>query len=388
MVVRSSIQFVSRIDDKVIVRGELGQGYTSVVQRVYDRQRLMECAMKVVSKRKLRSIARDNYYKDVLAQYLQIEHPNIVRIHQVYETFDAFYLMMDLCQGPDLVDFCLSYRPGGLPRVYVKRFFFQLLLGLHKIHSRRLLHRDIKLDNLMVDADESRIKIIDVDMSMFSNRVDGPHGRGPQAVVGTREYMAPECHAAIYNRRSDLWACGVVLYIMVDGHFPFNVKGTKEETQKRLMRPLNLRSKSAEDAEAWDLIGCLLRQPGKRSMFSAQDALDHPWFATQFLREPTSATTAETPDEAEATQWSSIVEATPQPVEHVIHRVPPLVLPTCDHPCPQTTGTPADVQHDQISRVQRPNTPTTPEPRLDFILRPSPLFQHVQQQAPLGRFHR
>ncbi|KAH0476160.1 MAG: hypothetical protein KVP17_004379 [Porospora cf. gigantea B] len=370
-----SIQFVSRVDDKVLVHGDLGQGYTSTVHRVFDRETLQECAMKVVSKKKLRSIARDSYYKDVLSQFLRLSHPNIVRIYRVYETFDAFYVLMEVCEGPDLVDFCLSNPPGKLPMDLVKLFFHQLLTGLCAIHMSKMIHRDVKLDNIMLHDQRRRVKIIDVDMSMFTNRTDGPHGRwDTQAVVGTREYMAPECHLANYSRRSDLWACGVVLFIMVDGHFPFNTKGEKEEVRRRLTRPLTLSPvKVAKQPEVWNLICSLLRQPNSRCLFSAHDGLAHPWLQQKIPSWPSPATTTASPEEDEWLHADQLV-TTPN---------------SLDPSCPAWI-----VQEDPILRRPRiavpiqQQFPTTPAVEAAAFVRGDPLPSPAQ--APIsahGRLH-
>eukprot|EP00914_Ancora_sagittata_P026264 GHVO01051713.1.p1 GENE.GHVO01051713.1~~GHVO01051713.1.p1 ORF type:complete len:460 (-),score=27.33 GHVO01051713.1:477-1811(-) len=217
-----------RLDKK-----DLGFGYTATVYDAVDDH----LAAKLVEKKTQRLLARDEYYRDVYRQLLTMRHPNVASIHEVVEDPDRYCILMDKCRGPDLVEYVLSFAPGTISESECKRVITQLLLALYHLHSHTLLHRDVKLDNLMFrNKDLRELVLIDFDMCMFLHRRDPPKimaHPSEVSVVGTREYMAPECYKGQYNTASDIWSCGIILFVLLDGHFPFDVASCQGDTAIR-----------------------------------------------------------------------------------------------------------------------------------------------------------
>eukprot|EP00918_Siedleckia_nematoides_P026222 GHVU01056526.1.p2 GENE.GHVU01056526.1~~GHVU01056526.1.p2 ORF type:complete len:125 (+),score=15.35 GHVU01056526.1:329-703(+) len=100
---------------------------------------------------------------------------------------------MERCQGIDLVEFVLGFKPGGIPERVCREVMKQVLLAVDHLHSKGVLHRDIKLDNIMFrDRNFTELALIDFDMCMLTDRTDPPRkmaNPNEVSVVGTREYM-------------------------------------------------------------------------------------------------------------------------------------------------------------------------------------------------------
>lgn len=116
-----------------------------------------------------------------------------MKLHDFFEDTQNFYIVSDLCTGPDLVDFVLEFEPGTIPLQTSRQLIFQILSGLNRLHNAKILHRDIKLDNILfLDEQKERINIIDFDMGLLQD-VKTPPKRlsNPEevSVVGTKDYM-------------------------------------------------------------------------------------------------------------------------------------------------------------------------------------------------------
>lgn len=206
-----------------------------------------------------------------------IDHPCIVKVFEYFEDESNYYIVMEHVNGKDLFDFvCDKGRLDEEEAVYVLR---KILLGVSYLHLKTVIHRDLKPENILVARmgnDKFEVKIIDFNVSMFKQ----PDGSIKPA--GTIDYMAPEVFEGKVDEKSDMWSCGVILYLMVTGYLPFG--GQDDEEIKRLIKhakiiyPTHLDSEISSECK--DLISVLLnKNPEKR--LSASQALNHP-----FLRQP------------------------------------------------------------------------------------------------------
>ena len=141
-----------------------------------------------------------------------------MRLFEVVDQRTHVHLVMELCHGQSLFHHTKKLHEQRMPVAECKEVFRQLMLGVGYMHSRGIAHRDLKLDNILLNADTKKIKIIDFGFASES---------APQALTrnfcGTPHYMDPDIvRKTPYNPfASDIWACGVILYILYTGKLPF-----------------------------------------------------------------------------------------------------------------------------------------------------------------------
>jgi serine/threonine protein kinase len=141
-------------------------------------------------------------------------HPNVIELFDCIRMVDEICLVMELLSGQELFSFCVEHAP--LDESFARKFFRDILSGVDYIHSKGVVHRDLKLENCMV-VDKDRVKIIDFGLGNFFLR-------GPlHTSCGSPSYAAPELFLSkqYYGPPVDVWAMGVILFSMVTGQFPF-----------------------------------------------------------------------------------------------------------------------------------------------------------------------
>mmetsp|Transcript_3209 Transcript_3209/g.5704 ORF Transcript_3209/g.5704 Transcript_3209/m.5704 type:complete len:762 (-) Transcript_3209:12-2297(-) len=153
-------------------------------------------------------------------------HRNIVQMVDVFEETDWFLIVLEYVSGGDLFN-TLVARPGLKPRLMEREasyVFWQLVDGLAFLHGQGILHRDLKLENVLIASvrEEGHLLLYHVKITDFGlSKAVGDGLSEPQSVVGTRRYVAPEVlREGSYDFRVDLWSLGVMLYILLDGRYP------------------------------------------------------------------------------------------------------------------------------------------------------------------------
>lgn len=263
-----------------VIGDEIGRGRFGTVRRCYSAATGEAFALKTTPKAALRG-------GDPLDLALAEQEPkahllvsgatrHVVALHAAFEDADAVHLVLDLCAGGDLFS-ALAAR-GPLPEPEAARLAAQLADALAGCHRRGVAHRDVKPDNLFLDAGGDYLRLGD-----FGSAAWFGDGRPMAGLVGTPYYVAPEVVAGReYTEKVDVWSAGVVLYLMLSGTVPFQ-GATAPETFEAVLRG-NLRfpprAFAAVSPEAKDLIRRMLcRDPARR--FSADQVLRHPWIVTR-----------------------------------------------------------------------------------------------------------
>lgn len=161
----------------------------------------------------------------------KLRHNNIVRFYEKLQapvdnpTHDLYF--MELCQGGDLLRYVRKRQK--VEESVAKVLFKQIIIGIGYIHSEDILHRDIKLENILID-NSGTIKIADFGLSKMISGGAADQKKKKTGAVGTRAYWAPEVFKdQNYSAKSDIWAAGVVLYIMIYGMLPFAAAGDTAE---------------------------------------------------------------------------------------------------------------------------------------------------------------
>lgn len=213
----------------------------------------------------------------------RLNHPNVVTFHEVFLTRSHLCIVMDFAPGQNLLKY-VSER-GHLTEDRARQVFHQLILAVHTCHSMQIVNRDIKLDNTLLDnGDPPKIMICDFGYSKCLEVDSNPNSR-----VGTPQYLAPEVLLANpkrgYNaKRADVWSCGVFLFAMLAGHYPFGEGGRRPNTGNELSRLLQriLQGRftipSRLSKEAQDLLRQMMK--GNHNERITMDEIKrHPWFA-------------------------------------------------------------------------------------------------------------
>ncbi|XP_034026700.1 death-associated protein kinase 1 isoform X1 [Thalassophryne amazonica] len=257
---------------------ELGSGQFAVVRRCRNRSTCVEYAAKFIKKRRNKSSRRGVTREDIereVSILKEIQHPNIITLHEVYENKTDVILILELVAGGELFDFLAEKE--SLSEEEATQFLKQILEGVFYLHSKQIAHFDLKPENIMLlnrTVPHPRIKLIDFGLA---HKID--FGNDFKNIFGTPEFVAPEVvNYEPLGLEADMWSVGVITYILLSGASPF-LGDNKQET---------LANVSAVDytfdedffrntsALAKDFIARLLVKDPKKRM-TIQDSLQHPW---------------------------------------------------------------------------------------------------------------
>jgi len=199
----------------------LGQGSFGLVQQCVHKATGEKRAVKRLDKEKMsaNSRIRLNYEIDILKN---LDHPNILRLYEVFETKKYIYLVTEYCQGGELFDEIINR--GKFNERDAAVVIKQLLSAISYCHSKKVCHRDLKPENILIDNKETlSIKLIDFGTSQrFEDE------ENMELVLGTAYYIAPEVLKGHYDEKCDIWSIGVILYILLSGEPPFPGSDDKE----------------------------------------------------------------------------------------------------------------------------------------------------------------
>ena len=208
-----------------------------------------------------------------------LSHPNIVKIYEFFDTPLYYYLVTEYCKKGEL----FSYITNVYNERQLSILFYQVFSGLCYLHEKKILHRDLKLENLMISEIEKDvvtgeeyfwIKIIDFGTAKIFHK-----NKTEKAVIGSSYYIAPEVLKQKYNEKCDTWSVGVILYMTLVGVAPFDGK-----TDDDIIRRIKIGKYNKHDErfvkhseEVKDLVSKLLEKNIEKRL-SAKEALNHPWF--------------------------------------------------------------------------------------------------------------
>lgn len=223
----------------------------------------------------------------------------IARLYEVLEDQKAFYIVMEKVDGMDLFE--TLEKQGKLDVSVAKEILRQLLLAMDHLHCHNAVHKDLKLENVMLDTSPARrgdpwtptasVKVIDFDTLEEWT----PHSPTSKDVVGTDQYIAQEAYAGKYSPLSDVFAIGVIAYRLLCGRFPFHEEIFDDEAGDNWvgspkMAQIRRRLKVAkvdfshqvfrDDTQACDLVSRMLAYT-ESNRPTAASALKHPWFTEE-----------------------------------------------------------------------------------------------------------
>ncbi|TDH04577.1 hypothetical protein EPR50_G00134200 [Perca flavescens] len=179
-----------------------------------------EVAIKIIDKTQLNPTSLQKLFREVRIMK-GLNHPNIVQLFEVIETDKTLYLIMEYASGGEVFDYLVSH--GRMKEVEARAKFRQIVSAVHYCHTKNIVHRDLKAENLLLDAD-ANIKIADFGFSnefTLGNKLDTFCGSPPYAapeLFQGKKYDGPEV---------DVWSLGVILYTLVSGSLPFDGQNLK-----------------------------------------------------------------------------------------------------------------------------------------------------------------
>ncbi|PIN14747.1 Serine/threonine protein kinase [Handroanthus impetiginosus] len=265
----------------------LGAGNFGVAKLLRHKETKELVAMKYIERgRKIdENVARE------IINHRSLRHPNIIRFKEVVLTPTHLAIVMEYAAGGELFDrICTA---GRFSENEARYFFQQLISGVCYCHAMQICHRDLKLENTLLDGSPApRLKICDFGYSKSSVL----HSR-PKSTVGTPAYIAPE----VLSRReydgklADVWSCGVTLYVMLVGAYPFEDPDDPKNFRKTISRIMAVQYKIPDYVHISQdcrhlLSRIFVANPSRR--ISIKEIKSHPWFLKNLPNELTEANQA------------------------------------------------------------------------------------------------
>ena len=256
----------------------LGSGSYGTVYLAKNNLKENLVAIKVIEKVPS-NIIDDMEIKNEINILKSLSHPNIVKIYEFFDTAVDYYIVTEYCKKGELFE----YINNKYSERQLAVLFYQVFSGLCYLHEKKILHRDLKLENLMISEIEKDIntgeeyfwmKIIDFGTAKIFERK-----KKEKEIIGSSYYIAPEVLKKNYNEKCDTWSVGVILYMTLTGIPPFDGEtdddiihrikiGKYSKTNKRFVE---------HSPEVIDLVNSLLEKNIDKRL-SAKQALQHQWF--------------------------------------------------------------------------------------------------------------
>ncbi|XP_059483256.1 ovarian-specific serine/threonine-protein kinase Lok-like [Neocloeon triangulifer] len=266
----------------------LGTGGSATVYLAYEHVTCQPFAVKRIDKDfKTMGMNSVSYIQTEIKILKSLAHPNIVRVQDVIDVEHQTFIVMEYMKGGSLAKVLQQNKSAPLEEKLCQVWFYQLLLSLEYLNSKSIIHRDIKLENILVshNSRDSPIKLADFGLSKIVSQ-----SKKAVTCCGSYEYVAPEVinserllgFARPYTSKVDIWSLGVTLFVCLSGKMPFISSDAVELKKKILAGNINMKgpewAKVSEHAK--QMVRCMLMvNPEERK--SAAELLEAPWFQTK-----------------------------------------------------------------------------------------------------------
>uniref|UniRef100_A0A8C1WYJ7 Si:dkey-16p21.7 n=1 Tax=Cyprinus carpio TaxID=7962 RepID=A0A8C1WYJ7_CYPCA len=246
----------------------LGKGQTGLVKLGVHCITGQKVAIKIVNREKLSESVLMKVEREIAILKL-IEHPHVLKLHDVYENNKYLYLVLEHVSGGELFDYLV--KKGRLTPKEARKFFRQIISALDFCHSHSICHRDLKPENLLLD-EKNNIRIADFGMaslqvgdSLLETSCGSPHYACPEVIRGEK----------YDGRRADVWSCGVILFALLVGALPFDHDNLRQLLEKVKSGVFHMPHFIPPDCQAL-LRGMIEVNPEKR--FTLEEIQKHPWY--------------------------------------------------------------------------------------------------------------
>ncbi|XP_028669379.1 serine/threonine-protein kinase BRSK2-like isoform X8 [Erpetoichthys calabaricus] len=246
----------------------LGKGQTGLVKLGVHCITGQKVAIKIVNREKLSESVLMKVEREIAILKL-IEHPHVLKLHDVYENNKYLYLVLEHVSGGELFDYLV--KKGRLTPKEARKFFRQIISALDFCHSHSICHRDLKPENLLLD-EKNNIRIADFGMaslqvgdSLLETSCGSPHYACPEVIRGEK----------YDGRRADVWSCGVILFALLVGALPFDHDNLRQLLEKVKSGVFHMPHFIPPDCQAL-LRGMIEVNPEKR--LTLEEIQKHSWY--------------------------------------------------------------------------------------------------------------
>mmetsp|Transcript_17169 Transcript_17169/g.17248 ORF Transcript_17169/g.17248 Transcript_17169/m.17248 type:complete len:427 (+) Transcript_17169:53-1333(+) len=271
--VNNKTGFMVKYDLKEVI----GVGSTSSCHRCLRKADGVEFACKVIDKKQIElkyTGLMDQFNIEIKVLKL-LNHPNIIHLADTYETPEKIYMIMEVMKGGELFDYVVD--KGTLSEEEASVLVRKITSAVAHMHSLNIIHRDLKPENLLLTSKgpNAEVKLIDFGLAkVMSETIQA------RSFLGTRGYLAPEMlQRHTYDKAIDIWALGVIVFVLLCGCLPFDDDSAKIESESDARMKFTLRFPrwaSNLSLPAKDLLQRLLAVDPKDRMH-AEQAMRHPW---------------------------------------------------------------------------------------------------------------
>ena len=249
----------------------LGKGSFGEVFLVKNKINNVKRAMKKIKKNNELDLTEEELFNEINI-LKKIDHPNIIKIFEFYITSEAYYLIIEYCEGGDLYHYSKFHK---LTEKQISYIMYQILSALNYCHKMKILHRDLKPDNILLK--NSLNNYCDIKICDFGTAQIFQKNEFQNEIIGTLCYMAPEVINEKYNEKCDLWSCGVMMYQLLTGNNIFIGRNEEKIIDNILNKKIDKNEFTGYNNIIIDLLMKLLeRNPINR--ISAEEALNHKLF--------------------------------------------------------------------------------------------------------------
>ncbi|CAD8096059.1 unnamed protein product [Paramecium sonneborni] len=260
----------------------IGSGASSKVCLVKVKKSILEYAAKCISKKYIlqkKSSDRLNRLQQEIQILQKIDHPHFVKLHEIYQGENSYYLVTDYLQGDTLYNYIKSFPDDQIPSQQIREAIKIILAALKYLESQDIIHRDIKLENILLSKtnDITSLKIIDFGLAIYAK---------PQqklSICGTPGYIAPEIlkhsnNDEYFTHKSDIFSAGVIFYKLLTKKTLFRAQNTHEIMEQNKLCQINFQDIEYKlQKEALSLLKSML-DPNPQTRFSAIQCLEHSYF--------------------------------------------------------------------------------------------------------------
>ncbi len=257
------------------VKNKLGSGKFGLVKLGIDKKTGQKVAIKIMKKSSMDSSDLELVRTEI--EILKIcQHPNIIRLYNVFENADYLYIIMEYCSGGDLFSY-LEKRNFRVSEQRASTIIHKMSTAVYYMHSFGVAHRDLKPENVLMTSndDNSDLRILDFGLS----KILGPYEKCDEP-YGTLTYCAPEIIVdEPYSKAVDLWSLGIMTYLMISGKLPFNSEDENEIARQVVYdEPDYIKNPVWKNItqECKDFIKRLLEKDQNKRM-SIKELLEHKW---------------------------------------------------------------------------------------------------------------